>query len=74
MAGQHHKLWRAEEDQQLGELVEAGKSWVFISVKLKRSIKEVQDPPPAFKASIAVGKAPRGPAEHCLSRRAGAGS
>jgi predicted nucleotidyltransferase len=42
MAAQRPEPWKTEEDILLLELVEAGKSWVLISAKLKRSIKHVQ--------------------------------
>lgn len=42
MPGQHHQPWKPEEDEKLRALVRAGKSWVLISAKLKRSIKHVQ--------------------------------
>jgi hypothetical protein len=35
--------WTPEEDQRLLKLVEAGKSWVFISANLKRPAKSAQD-------------------------------
>jgi hypothetical protein len=40
---QRHDPWKTEEDLRLRELVEAGKSWVLISARLKRSMKKVQD-------------------------------
>jgi hypothetical protein len=43
MAVQRPDPLKTEEDLRLLELVEAGKSWVLISAKLKRSIKHVQD-------------------------------
>jgi hypothetical protein len=38
--GEHRK---PEEDRQLAEFVESGKSWVLISAILKRSVKSLQD-------------------------------
>jgi hypothetical protein len=35
--------WTPEEDQRLLKLVEAGKSWVFISANLKRPAKTARD-------------------------------
>jgi hypothetical protein len=35
--------WTADEDQRLLKLVEAGKSWVFISAALKRPAKSARD-------------------------------
>jgi hypothetical protein len=35
--------WTPEEDRRLFELVEAGKSWVFISANLKRPAKTIRD-------------------------------
>jgi len=35
--------WTPEEDRRLLELVEAKKSWVFISLNLKRPEKSVRD-------------------------------
>jgi Myb-like DNA-binding domain len=35
--------WTPEEDRLLLELVQAGKSWVLISAKLKRPLRSVQD-------------------------------
>jgi Myb-like DNA-binding domain len=35
--------WMPEEDRRLFELVEAGKSWVFISANLKRPAKTIRD-------------------------------
>jgi hypothetical protein len=35
--------WTANEDQRLLELVEAGKSWVFISANLKRPAKTARN-------------------------------
>jgi Myb-like DNA-binding domain len=35
--------WTPEEDQRLLDLVETGKSWVFISANLKRPAKSAQD-------------------------------
>jgi hypothetical protein len=43
MNAQRPDLWKTEEDLFLLELVAAGKSWVLISAKLKRSIKRLQD-------------------------------
>ena len=34
--------WTADEDQRLFKLVEAGKSWVFISANLKRPEKSAR--------------------------------
>jgi Myb-like DNA-binding domain len=35
--------WTPEEDRRLFELVEASKSWVFISANLKRPAKTIRD-------------------------------
>jgi hypothetical protein len=35
--------WTADEDQRLLKLVEAGKSWMFISANLKRPAKTIHD-------------------------------
>jgi hypothetical protein len=35
--------WTPEEDRRLFELVEAGKSWVFISANLKRPARTIHD-------------------------------
>jgi hypothetical protein len=35
-AARRQSNWTADEDQRLLELIEAGKSWVFISANLKR--------------------------------------
>jgi hypothetical protein len=35
--------WTSDEDQRLLKLVEAGKSWVFISANLKRPAKTIHD-------------------------------
>jgi hypothetical protein len=35
--------WTPEEDRQLFDLIEAGKSWVFISAKLKRAARTIHD-------------------------------
>jgi hypothetical protein len=35
--------WTRDEDQRLLKLVEAGKSWVFISANLKRPAKTIHD-------------------------------
>jgi hypothetical protein len=35
--------WTLEEDRLLLEFLEAGKSWVFISAKLKRTVRSLQD-------------------------------
>jgi hypothetical protein len=35
--------WTPEEDQRLFDLIEAGKSWVFISANLKRPAKTIHD-------------------------------
>jgi hypothetical protein len=63
--------WTADEDQRLLKLVEAGKSWVFISANLKRpassargrlafllrqAIKDEFDSGPAEPAVKAKGK------------------
>jgi Myb-like DNA-binding domain len=42
-AQQHGSKWTPEEDLRLLELVEARKSWVFISAKLKRPAKSIRD-------------------------------
>jgi Myb-like DNA-binding domain len=42
-AQQRGSKWTPEEDVRLLELVEAGKSWVFISAKLKRPAKSIRD-------------------------------
>ena len=40
MAVQHRGTnWTPEEDRRLLDLIEAGKSWVFISANLKRPVK-----------------------------------
>jgi Myb-like DNA-binding domain len=36
-AARRHRYWTAEEDRRLLDLIEAGKSWVFISANLKRT-------------------------------------
>jgi hypothetical protein len=35
--------WTPEEDRRLFDLIETGKSWVFISAKLKRPAKTIHD-------------------------------
>jgi hypothetical protein len=35
--------WTPEEDRRLFDLIEAGKSWVFISANLKRPAKTIRD-------------------------------
>jgi Myb-like DNA-binding domain len=35
--------WTPEEDRRLLDLIEAGKSWVFISANLKRPVKTIRD-------------------------------
>jgi hypothetical protein len=35
--------WTPKEDRRLFDLIEAGKSWVFISAKLKRPAKTIHD-------------------------------
>jgi len=43
MAVQHRgSNWTANEDQRLLKLVEAGKSWVFISANLKRPARSAR--------------------------------
>jgi hypothetical protein len=42
MPRQPRHPWKPEEDDILLELVKAGKSWVLISAKLKRTIERVQ--------------------------------
>jgi hypothetical protein len=42
MPRQQHQPWQPEEDEILRKLVKAGKSWVLISAKLKRSIEHVR--------------------------------
>jgi hypothetical protein len=39
----HARYWRPDEDVVLLELVRAGKSWVLISAKLGRTMKQAQD-------------------------------
>jgi hypothetical protein len=44
MAVQHRgSNWTPEEDRRLLELIEARKSWVFISANLKRPAKTARD-------------------------------
>jgi hypothetical protein len=44
MAVQHRgSNWTPDEVRRLRDLVEAGKSWVFISANLKRPAKTVRD-------------------------------
>ena len=43
MAVQHRGTnWTPEEDRRLLDLIEAGKSWVFISANLKRPVKTIR--------------------------------
>lgn len=42
MPRQPRQPWKPEEDEMLLALVNAGKSWVLISAKLKRTIEHVQ--------------------------------
>jgi hypothetical protein len=35
--------WTPEEDRRLLDLIEANKSWVFISANLKRPVKTIRD-------------------------------
>ena len=42
-AGRRTSNWTANEDERLLELVEAGKSWVFISANLKRPAKTARN-------------------------------
>lgn len=42
-AARRQSNWTAEEDRRLLELVEARKSWVFISANLKRPVKSARD-------------------------------
>jgi hypothetical protein len=41
-AARRQANWTAEEDRRLLELVEAGKSWIFISANLKRPGKSAR--------------------------------
>jgi hypothetical protein len=44
MAAQHRGTnWTPEEDRRLLDLIEAGKSLVFISANLKRPVKSIRD-------------------------------
>src|ERR1700722_18387812 len=43
MAIHRSEHWKPEEDRQLLEFVESGKSWVLISAILKRSVRSLQD-------------------------------
>jgi hypothetical protein len=42
MPRQPRHPWKSDEDEILLALIEAGKSWVLISAKLKRSIVNLQ--------------------------------
>ena len=42
MPRQQHQPWKPEEDEMLPAPVRAGKSWVLVSAKLKRTIGHVQ--------------------------------
>jgi Myb-like DNA-binding protein len=42
MPRQTHQPWKPEDDETLRQMVEARKSWVLISAKLKRSVEHVQ--------------------------------
>src|SRR5258706_15050435 len=42
MAAPRGSNWTADEDRRLLALIECGKSWVFISAALKRSVKSIQ--------------------------------
>lgn len=42
MPRQQHQPWKPEEDEMLLAPVNAGKSWVLVSAKLKRTIGHVQ--------------------------------
>jgi photosystem II stability/assembly factor-like uncharacterized protein len=43
MAVQHRgSNWTPEEDRRLLDLIDAGKSWVFISANLKRPLKSIR--------------------------------
>jgi photosystem II stability/assembly factor-like uncharacterized protein len=42
-AQQRGTNWTPEEDRQLFGLIDAGKSWVFISANLKRPAKTIHD-------------------------------
>jgi Myb-like DNA-binding domain len=55
MAAQRPDPWKNEEDLRLLELVEAGKSWVLIAAKLKRSIKSLQDRHRLLKRRLRLG-------------------
>jgi hypothetical protein len=43
MAVHRGSQWTPEEDRLLLEFVEAGKSWVFISAKLRRTVRSLQE-------------------------------
>jgi hypothetical protein len=54
MPRQPRQPWKPEEDEILLALVKAGKSWVLISAKLKRTIEHVQSRHRALRRRSAV--------------------
>jgi hypothetical protein len=42
-AARRQDNWTPEEERRLFDLIEAGKSWVFISANLKRPAKTIRD-------------------------------
>jgi len=42
-AQRHGSNWTTEEERRLFDLIEAGKSWVFISANLKRPAKTIRN-------------------------------
>jgi hypothetical protein len=55
MPRQPRQPWKPEEDEMLLTLVKAGKSWVLISAKLKRTIEHVQLRHGVLRRRSAVG-------------------
>jgi len=52
--GQRQRNWTPEEDGRLLELVEAGKSWVFIAANLNRPLKSVHVRARLLEAKVAM--------------------
>jgi hypothetical protein len=61
--------WTSDEDQRLLKLVEARKSWVFISANLKRPARSAQDPLAYLGRQAIKAEFDTGPAEPGLKAK-----
>jgi hypothetical protein len=68
-AARRQSNWTPEQDRRLFDLIEAGKSWVFISANLKRPAKTIRDRLAYLRRQAIKAEFESGPAEPAVKAK-----